>query len=73
MVCRVVLYGWSSQFTRKEFDDILDVETGGMLEVVVPSIYRSVWTKWITFMSAFWPLMVHSYDSVYNAVHAILP
>ena len=24
---------WSSQFTREEFDDILDVETGGMLEV----------------------------------------
>ena len=24
---------WSSQFTREEFDNILDVETGGMLEV----------------------------------------
>lgn len=33
MVCRMVFYRWSSQFTRKEFDDILDFETGGMLEV----------------------------------------
>lgn len=24
---------WSAQFTREQFDDILDVETGGMLEV----------------------------------------
>src|SRR6266487_1138661 len=24
---------WSSQFTREQFDDMLDVETGGMLEV----------------------------------------
>lgn len=24
---------WSSQFSREEFDDILDVETGGMLEI----------------------------------------
>ena len=24
---------WSGQFTREEFDDILDVETGGMLEI----------------------------------------
>ena len=24
---------WTSQFTRDQFDDILDVETGGMLEV----------------------------------------
>ncbi len=26
-------YKWSTQFDRKKFDDILDVETGGMLEV----------------------------------------
>ena len=25
--------GWSDSFTREQFDDILDVETGGMLEV----------------------------------------
>ena len=25
-------YDWTDQFTREEFDDILDVETGGMLE-----------------------------------------
>ncbi|SCX07254.1 hypothetical protein SAMN02910339_01035 [Lachnospiraceae bacterium YSD2013] len=26
-------YKWSGQYSREEFDDILDVETGGMLEV----------------------------------------
>lgn len=26
-------YDWSGQYTREEFDNILDVETGGMLEV----------------------------------------
>ena len=26
-------YNWSSSFTREQFDDILDYETGGMLEV----------------------------------------
>ena len=26
-------YRWSGQFTREQMDDILDVETGGMLEV----------------------------------------
>lgn len=26
-------YRWSAGYTRKEFDDILDIETGGMLEV----------------------------------------
>ena len=26
-------YAWSGTFTREEFDDILDVETGGMLEI----------------------------------------
>ncbi len=26
-------YEWSGRFTREQFDDILDVETGGMLEV----------------------------------------
>lgn len=25
-------YRWTSQFSREEMDDILDVETGGMLE-----------------------------------------
>ena len=28
-------FRWSAQFTREEFDNILDVETGGMLEVWV--------------------------------------
>lgn len=26
-------YRWSGRYTREEFDDILDMETGGMLEV----------------------------------------
>ena len=26
-------YDWSAGFTREEFDDILDFETGGMLEI----------------------------------------
>ena len=28
-------FRWSAQFTREGFDNILDVETGGMLEVWV--------------------------------------
>jgi len=28
-----LFYRWSGKFTREQFDDILDVETGGMLEI----------------------------------------
>lgn len=47
-------YEWSGQFTREKFDDILDVETGGMLEVWADLLHITGEEKYKTLLKRYY-------------------